>query len=197
MKTKILLSFFLLSVSTAGFCTTWTITTSNYTFSPSNLSIASGDIVNFSLESIHDAQEVSQSSWNANVGTSNGGFSVPLGGGTVSGLSVGTHWYVCTFHIQTNQMKGIITVTALGVNDFQLVKSFTVFPNPATDFINVKANDNSFDSTFCIIDEQGRMVSGGKLTDVTTTIDLSQFTSGVYFLQVGDDKKQTFRFLKK
>ncbi|HMD13942.1 MAG TPA: plastocyanin/azurin family copper-binding protein, partial [Bacteroidota bacterium] len=89
--------------------TTHTISSSGFTFSPNTLTITAGDTINFVLASIHNAVEVSQATWNADGITSNGGFSVPFGGGKTVLTVVGTHYYVCQNHASMG-MKGIITV---------------------------------------------------------------------------------------
>jgi plastocyanin len=85
------------------------ILSSGMTFVPDSLSIKTGDTVRFVLDPIHNALEVSQSSWLANDNTSNGGFSVPFGGGTVVFPGVGVVYYVCTVHA-ADGMKGRIFV---------------------------------------------------------------------------------------
>src|SRR2546426_323217 len=114
MKTITLLVAIVLC-SFFGFATNWTVsaTNSQFTFTPSALTIASGDSVQFVLGSIHNAVEVSQATWNANGTTAlAGGFSVPFGGGLVlpAQLPLGIHYYVCTNHASMG-MKGTITVT--------------------------------------------------------------------------------------
>lgn len=201
MKTNKLLLFFMLLTSIAGFCTTITITAvsdgSKFEFSPDEVVIASSDVVNFQLASIHNAIEVSKETWDADGSTPlSGGFVVPFGGGTLTGLSVGTHYYVCENHVAMG-MKGRIIVSSLGVNENYLVKNFSIYPNPSTDFVTVKANDNFSDLTYSILDIQGRQISKGELENVTTSIDLSELNPGVYFLQVGEVKRQTLKLIKK
>lgn len=193
MKARQLLLFLLLSTSMTGFGAT--ITGSGMSFSPSLITIPQGEVVNFEFDFTHNAVEVSQATWNANGSTPSGGFTVPQGGGSVSNLSVGEHWYVCQFHISSG-MKGRIIVTALGVNDFQLAKNFTIFPNPAADFVNISMIGSSFGESYRIMDQAGRSVFSGKLEDVTTAVDLSQFASGIYFLQVGTETRRTFKLVK-
>ena len=104
-----------------GNSTTWTINNIGNTFSPSTITMSTGDDVNFVLSSIHDAVEVSETTWNQNGTTPlNGGFSLPLGGGSVATtkLTVGTHYFVCTPHANEG-MKGRI-----------IVQSCTVLPQP-------------------------------------------------------------------
>lgn len=131
------LIWFLLLVTSISisFSTTHTVTNSGFAFSPSSLTINLGDTVSFVLASSHDAVEVSQTTWNANGNTSNGGFSTPFGGGKVIIQTVGTKYYVCSPHA-TFGMKGTITVnTATEVSDNKNtnVLSFNLFqnyPNP-------------------------------------------------------------------
>lgn len=110
---KIVLCLALMACSVAGFNATTLIVSSGFAFSPDAVTINVGDSVNFQLGNIHNALEVSQSTYNANGTTPlSGGFSVPFGGGWVlpANLSVGVHYYVCTNHASMG-MKGTITVS--------------------------------------------------------------------------------------
>ena len=112
MKAKIFLSLLLFSISFTGICTTWTITNSGFTFTPATIYIVLGDSVNFVIASVHNAREVSQTTWNSNGTTAlTGGFQTAFGGGMVlpAQLAVGTHYYVCTPHASIG-MKGTIIV---------------------------------------------------------------------------------------
>src|SRR5271157_2217277 len=111
MKKAIILSLFTLATTRIGFSTTHTITNSGFTFSPSSITINLGDTVEFVLASIHAAREVDQATWNANGTTSNGGFDLQFGGGTVVLTQTGTHYYVCPPHASLG-MKGTIMVNA-------------------------------------------------------------------------------------
>lgn len=90
--------------------TTWTISVSGLTYTPDSITINFGDTVQFAIGGAHDAQEVSQATWQNNQSSPlAGGFYVPFGGGTLSGLTLGTHYYVCTSHAAAG-MKGRIVV---------------------------------------------------------------------------------------
>jgi plastocyanin len=86
-----------------------TIVDSGLSFSPATLNISVGDTVVFSLDPMHNAIEVSQTTWNNNGNTSNNGFQVSFGGGTVIFPTAGTYYYVCSPHAGSG-MKGIINV---------------------------------------------------------------------------------------
>ncbi len=200
MKTRILLLTFLLLTSITGFCATITITASSptiYSFSPNNgdITIASGDIVSFVLNQMHNAVEVSQATWSTNgITPLPGGFEVDYGGGTVSDLSVGIHYYVCQNHAESG-MKGTITVTSLGLPGNRLVASIALFPNPTADLITIKGGESILGSAYSIADESGRQVLTGQLND--TSIDISRLTMGIYFFQIGEERRQSFKIIKK
>ena len=86
-----------------------TVMNMGFSFSPSLLTINAGDTVRFNLDSNHNAVEVSQTTWNANGNTPNGGFSVGFGGGDVVFNTPGTFYYVCQPHA-SGGMKGRIVV---------------------------------------------------------------------------------------
>ena len=111
MKKTIIFFLITLATTSISFSTTYTITDSGFSFTPSSLTINIGDAVNFGLGSSHTVREVSQATWNANGTTSNGGFDLPNGGGTVVFNQAGTHYYVCVPHASLG-MKGTITVNA-------------------------------------------------------------------------------------
>lgn len=90
---------------------TVTVSTVGNTFSPATVTIAAGDSVEFNLAAIHNAVEVSQSTWEASTsGALSGGFSVGFGGTeTVTFDEPGTYYYVCEPHVALG-MKGTIIV---------------------------------------------------------------------------------------
>src|SRR5664280_1325967 len=140
---KLIISLFLVSFGTAVFCTTWTITNSGFAFTPSTITITSGDDVSFVLESMHNAIEVSQATWDVNGNTPlSGGFSVAFAGGSVlpAKLTVGTHWYVCSPHASLGMKGTIIVSTSTVIKENQEQINILVYPNPSSDFITVRAN---------------------------------------------------------
>ena len=196
---KLFLSILVLLPGITGFSTTWTITNSGFTFSPSTITITVGDDVIFTLEGIHNAVEVSQSTWNANGNTViPGGFQTLLGGGLVPAekLAVGTHYYVCGPH-SSEGMKGVIIVqTSSDIGDILEGINLSVYPNPSNNMITIKCGYNLIGDQYYITDQKGRPLLKGKLTDETTPIDISQLNSGIYLLQIVDQKKQVIKIVK-
>lgn len=202
MKTRILLLVLLLSAGLAGYPTTWQVTNSGTSFSPSTITIQAGDNVNFTLDPNHDAVEVSAETWSADGSTSNGGFQVDFGGGLVaaSQLSVGTHYYVCEPHASFG-MKGTIIVKDgnTGFEQTQLPVGITVLPNPVRNIIQITVNENNLlGSPYMLFDQLGRQVLNGKLTDKNNSLAVNKFPSGIYFLQITSLKDETYKvFIQK
>jgi aminopeptidase N len=75
--------------------------------------------------------------------------------------------------------------------------SFTIYPNPAGDFIIVKVSEKLLGTQFTITDLTGRVVLKDKLMSESTNIDISGLSIGMYVLEIGKLNKQTFKVLKK
>ena len=198
MKTKFLLSFLFLLTWLVGYSETVIINNNGFSFSPSSITISSGDAVNFVLAFEHNAVEVSQATWNNNQANPlSGGFSVPLGGGLVSAafLEPGIHYYVCQPHASMG-MKGRITVTSLGIEDVQFQAGISLFPNPTSDLITVKG-DNISDLPYVFVDSTGRQVLKGELNEISESINISHFSPGIYFLQLGVETRKTYKVIKE
>lgn len=88
----------------------WTIVSFGFGFSPDSITVQYGDTILFQLDSAFNAQEVNQATWMANDSTPVLGFRTSQGGGTVTGLSAGTHYYVSDSNAYMG-MKGRIFVT--------------------------------------------------------------------------------------
>ncbi len=86
----------------------------------------------------------------------------------------------------------------VGINE-QVFNStnIAIYPNPANDLILITADSRLLGSNFIITDQLGRQVLTGKLSNETTTVDISSFPVGVYFFQVGQENKQTIKVMKQ
>jgi plastocyanin len=197
---KTILSSLMLVLSTTGaFCTTWIITNSGSTFSPSTITITVGDDVTFNLASIHNAVEVSQATWNANGSTKlTGGFETAFGGGQVlsSQLGVGTHYYVCANHVSSGMKGTIVLQNATGIEENRLSSDFSIYPNPSFISVTIKANENRIGSEFYIADLTGKKVASGKLDNEITTIDISHLTRGIYMIGMVDQRERPVKLIK-
>lgn len=198
MKTKILLTALFLYTSLNGFSITHQISanSSQFTYSPSSITINLGDEVNFVLARSHDALEVSQGTWQANGVTSNGGFSVPFGGGlvTASQLTVGTHYYICTPHA-TFAMKGtIVVVNTTEIDETNFPINILLAPNPASDYFSITLNDNALlSSNFILYNLIGKQMLNGKLMAKTTTVNINRLSPGMYFVRFEGNRNSVYK----
>lgn len=190
----------LLTVSLTVFSAKKEVTNVGFAFSPASLSIESGDNVTFVIENMHNVIEVSQVTWNAGGNTAlPGGFTLPFGGGELlpAQLPVGTHYYVCGPHADLG-MKGIIIVgTATGIEVLPGQADISIFPNPAFDFIRVKAGNDFSGTQYSILDQHGIQMFSGKLESELTSVNISQLKNGVYLFQLEGQKRRTIKFIKK
>ena len=92
----------------------------------------------------------------------------------------------------------ITTTTGIEeVQDIQLQCS--VYPNPTTDYIILKVeNENYKNLSFQLIDISGQLLENKKITDVVTSITMSEYSSSTYFLKVTENNKEvkTFKIIK-
>ncbi|MDY0088771.1 MAG: CotH kinase family protein [Flavobacteriaceae bacterium] len=89
-------------------------------------------------------------------------------------------------------VKGIAMELSIGTINTAL--EFTVFPNPANDFIGVYHTYSDVDYQMFTID--GRMVKSGKLND--SKIPINDLQNGIYLLQLqADNKISTKKIVKK
>jgi len=92
--------------------------------------------------------------------------------------------------------------TPLGINQMSLNIDVSIYPNPATEIINVElTSKNNELVSYSLLDVSGRLIESGKWRLNTTnsrfTLNLSDVVKGVYLLKLSTEKGQnTFRVLK-
>ena len=73
---------------------------------------------------------------------------------------------------------------------------FTIYPNPTTSRIRVKATTNLIRQNITICTSAGVEVLSDVLEGEDTEINLEGLPDGMYFISIGDEIKQHFRVLK-
>ncbi|NJM16664.1 MAG: T9SS type A sorting domain-containing protein [Bacteroidales bacterium] len=200
MKTKVFFAFFMFALCATVFPKTWTITNSGTSFSPGSLTINLGDSIEFDLGGGHNSVEVNKTTWDANGNAPlEGGWETPFGGGLVLAekLTEGTHYFVCDPHASFG-MKGTIVVQAatdVAINGQE--PGFTVFPNPAEDYILITSQNLVPGTVYYLIDDGGRHVRTGKLTTESTRVEIGKLPVGAYMLHVQLNDKQVYKVVIK
>lgn len=80
-------------------------------------------------------------------------------------------------------LQGLNTV--LGV-DQNSIYSYDLYPNPTSNFINVKSSD--LVNSYQLFDAQGKLLISKKPNDTNLSIDISSYPKGIYFLKMDFDK---------
>lgn len=88
------------------------------------------------------------------------------------------------FPIETN--TATTTIQALGNTDFDFEEYLTLYPNPAKNELNIKANNNISISSINIYNVLGQLVFVS--TNPTEKIDVCNLKTGSYFVKVISDK---------
>jgi hypothetical protein len=80
---------------------------------------------------------------------------------------------------------GEITISTLGIDDFEdHENNLMLYPNPARETLYVKTNRKS---SYSIIDVFGKLVKTGKLEQGENLLDIKNYQTGIYFLQIKND----------
>jgi hypothetical protein len=121
-------------------------------------------------------------------------------GGTVS-FTAGQVFYQGNAHVNegVQQPYEIFTVSS---GDLQPAGHFSlsVYPNPASDIIYLRADkvENTTSFTYHLYDLSGRHIMDNPISDITTPVNMHFLHPGVYFLKVFRDytEIQTFKIIK-
>lgn len=78
--------------------------------------------------------------------------------------------------------------------DYWLIKKneeqeFSIYPNPSIGFINIYTNFIDDKTNYEIIDGMNRVIFLAKINDITTNLDLSKQSKGIYFLKIYNNEK--------
>ncbi|WGD34766.1 family 16 glycosylhydrolase [Olleya sp. YS] len=92
--------------------------------------------------------------------------------------------------------------STLSVSDINLDDNILVFPNPATDILNIKiSNTSQHHGTLQVLDVAGRLVTQKQFNINNTTLvyDTSALNAGIYFMKLEFDNNtsNTFKFIKE
>lgn len=96
---------------------------------------------------------------------------------TVTG-SIGT----CT----NTSVKTVSVSTCTGIDESINVSSFTIYPNPNTGVFNIQAT--ILPATLVIYDITGKKIITKTLTEMETSINISDLNNGIYFSNISNDK---------
>ena len=101
--------------------------------------------------------------------------------------------------VNTNQTLNTIQIGA-GISEKGIEQNIIVYPNPATDELNIVLNNSENIKTIDIYDLQGRLVKSEKVikNESSQKISVSDLVNGLYFiaLEKADGQRTTGKFIK-
>jgi hypothetical protein len=80
----------------------------------------------------------------------------------------------------------------VGIDEVQNKEGIRVYPNPANNILNIQLSSIINKEELFITDVLGNSVYHQTLNNLTTNIDVSGFSNGVYFYQITNNK-ETYR----
>lgn len=81
-------------------------------------------------------------------------------------------------------------------NNFNDHKSVNHFPNPTRDLVTILSSQEHFGKTYLLFDTFGKIVFYGKINGYLTSLDISEFSNGVYFFKIEDNGPATIKIIK-
>ena len=178
-------------VAKAGADQVIVVTTNTTTLNASESTDPDGTIVSYSWQQVSGP---SASTFSATTGVNV----------TVSDLAIGDYVYRLTVRDNKNAVS-TATVKVTVIDNFRNYdKPFALYPNPATDVINIRLlSDKAERSEVTVYDMSGKMVLPPAIVNkptgaFTTTIDITRLKPGTYVVQIASfgKKKMTTKFLK-
>ena len=87
--------------------------------------------------------------------------------------------------------------TTVGINETSINLELSVYPNPTTDYLTLKVEDNT-ELNYQLYDSQGKIIENKKVTANSTTISMEALPKSIYFLNVTDNNQvvKTFKIIK-
>ncbi len=89
--------------------------------------------------------------------------------------------------------QGFLQVTILGntvSTEEALDLDIKVFPNPTTSYLQVEL-EHYEDVKYTLIDQMGRIIEQAEISDYLTTVDVSDYAEGIYYLQLFTAAKES------
>ena len=104
--------------------------------------------------------------------------------------------FCSTDHINQNlHPKLVITYqSAASIGEINMDKNLRIFPNPSNDNISIKGTSNYMESTYAIIDNLGKEISKGIISN--ELINIENLSKGMYVLKIEGENPTFLNFVK-
>ena len=82
---------------------------------------------------------------------------------------------------------------SVGIPELEKDEYISVYPNPATEYINIRLPNEIKKSTLCILDLQGRTILNQFINKQETSLNISGLREGIYLLIIESENKRIVR----
>ena len=122
-------------------------------------------------------------------------------GGTVA-YSIGQTVYSFDSGSNGDVQQGVqqsYEIYLVGIEEEPSLISLNTFPNPTADYLTLEVGDLSNEvMKYEVMDLQGKTLLTGDITHAKTSIDLSRYGTGAYFMKISKESNElkTFKIIK-
>jgi hypothetical protein len=85
----------------------------------------------------------------------------------------------------------------VGASDLSESKSFSIYPNPTQNIINIKVNPEDLGLPIKLFDIYGKVVLSKRIDQADINLDLENLADGIYFIRFEDNKGSNFKIVKQ
>jgi Secretion system C-terminal sorting domain len=91
--------------------------------------------------------------------------------------------------------KTLTFSAVLGVEDYTTLNDLTVYPNPSNGIFTIAKNSLTNVNKISVYDMNAKLlkVISTEITDQNNTIDLSELSKGIYFMEIANDTDQVVK----
>ena len=101
------------------------------------------------------------------------------------------------YHGNVNRSATLANFT-LSAEDFQNEPSFTIYPNPAREKMNINLNPRIGNARLQVYDVLGKRIMDKEISDINSSVNVSNWNNGIYIVRViSGDLSETKRFVKQ
>src|SRR5699024_1187133 len=100
--------------------------------------------------------------------------------------------------VNENQDMAYYSTANLSVTDFEKV-GFSIYPNPVQNWLYIHLEELSNNSSLEVYDMHGKLLERSMISELETQLDVSEYTSGIYFIKVTDElgSRKVKKFIKQ
>jgi hypothetical protein len=93
-------------------------------------------------------------------------------------------------------IRCVADLSTVGKNETQ-IPTFNVYPNPAGEYINIKADKLMIGKEYVISDFTGRQLLRGRILSGDMTVSIIELPSGMYFLSFPSSSLSASKIIKQ